>query len=345
MEERLKKLCECVLNEKELTTSNLKKYGINGYYITKYINEGVIERISFGTYRLVNESILNEYKVVNGLNNLHSKSTENSKSLESGIPIEIVEILNTLISERTNETKEDKINHYNSKEKLAKYLRKINKEDYYYLISSYIEINDLQNNLAYSDVVNILMGLNNGTYKFDIDYFAREFYKAGQLGNVKIAEIYYKIIKNSAMFTKAYQIADGMEDALNYYEKTALKRRAKIKNNQSLEYELKINNFGISNTNKIIELISNGVSIEDIIMKLNLSKEIIPYLYLLIAEYYYSYEMFIEGDAFIIMALNNNKDNNLINAIKEVLSNRSSYYKIESSFSLKRTNKKNASFN
>ena len=205
MEEKLKKLYDCVLNEKELTTSILKKYGITGYYISKFINEGIIKRVALGKYKLVNKQNTVDKSV-----NLENNPISNSKSLEQNIPLEIGKILNILISERANGTKENNKDHYNSREKIAKYLQKINKEHYYYVISSYIEIDDLQNDLAYSDVVNILVGLSNGTYEFDIDYFAREFYKAGQLGNVKLARIYYKIIKNSSTFTKAYQIADGM---------------------------------------------------------------------------------------------------------------------------------------
>ncbi len=344
MEERLKKMCECALNEKGLTASNLSKYGITRYYITKYINEGIIERVSYGNYKLVNESMLNEYKTLKESDNLY-KLANSSKPLETNIPLdvnaqldvnvplEVVKILNSLISEKNNE---EKINHFKSKEKITNYLKKIKKEEYFYVISSCIEISDLQGDLSYNYVIKILIGLNNGTYKFDIDYFAREFYKAGQLGNEKVARIYYNIIKNSAMFTKAYKIADGMEDALAYYEKTALDRRASIRNNESLEYELKINNFGIPNSNEIIELINNGVSIEDVTRKFNLSNETILYLYLLIAEYYYSYEMYVKGDAFIIKVLNNNKDNNINIAIKEVLANRLLYSKIEPSTTLKR---------
>ena len=92
MEEKLKKLYDCVLNEKELTTSILKKYGITGYYISKFINEGIIERVTLGKYKLVNKQNTVDKSV-----NLENKPISDSKTLEQNIPLEIGEILNILI--------------------------------------------------------------------------------------------------------------------------------------------------------------------------------------------------------------------------------------------------------
>ncbi len=303
MEEKLKRLCECVEDGKELSTKNLKNYGIYGRYITEFVRRGILERVNIGYYRLKDLSILE-----------HNK--------KKFIPVETTKEIKTIFSLLQDNNIEKALNT------LTNYLQKSNKIEYFYIIFYYIKISLITNDRTFKKALKALEKIMNGTYNVldEFDSFVKGFFTAGQKGNIELAKIYYAMIKDSKPFTRAYEISAGLEDTLSYYEN---KKQNKKAEETTINKEIKFNYFGLTHIKEIFKMIDNNISINEIIECFNIASNKIPYLYLLIGEYFYSLKKYDIGDNYVQMvSLMDNKDKELYLKIQEVLINRKYYYKV-----------------
>ena len=64
MEEKLNKLCGCLLNNEELTTKKLLECGFTSTDLTKLIKNDTLERVKRGLYKLKDIKVLYDYRTI-----------------------------------------------------------------------------------------------------------------------------------------------------------------------------------------------------------------------------------------------------------------------------------------
>lgn len=291
----------------------------------EYIKKNKMDSRTNPMYLILKDIINIINKIKNGediqvVHTIVSKSPSHATTLESKkVVSEIIDknyFENFVYSLLTNDID-------NAIANLKNYMLEKGKSEYESFVLNLIKLDLIDSNLTFKDSILNILSVIKGTFNYDIVSYVNNFYEKVANKEYEKAKIYLEMINKAELFGKSCAFVEILEKLLHSLDKSysihTKKEKAKPTYDSSKVY-------GIKNLDKIVEMMREGMSLEEASSQYNITSEQVTIIKLIFAREYFINGDYEKGTKYLEMVKSEKDKSSIVKSMYEEINRQRKFY-------------------